>query len=138
MSKITLNTPDHELQGSPPQTVADKFIQWAKNKWTPAAGDPEEVAIQAGVNPADMIRWKRQFAVIAKHVDQPIVRNYLWSVGTKPTAEMALEFVKDKIKQDPAFAKKSIGFRFYTVEIGRFVEVEVDYSTGVIFATEKW
>ena len=138
MPKITLDTPDHELQGSPPETVAQRFTRWARNKWTPAAGDPETMAMQAGVDPANMILWKRQFAVIAKHKDKPIVRNYLWSIGTKPTAEMALEFVKDKIQQDPAFAKGSIGFRFYAVEIGRFVEVEVDFSTGVIFGVEKW
>lgn len=138
MTKITLNTPDHELQGSPPETVAERFTRWARSKWTPAAGDPETFAQQSGVDPADLVKWKRQFAVIAKHKDQPRVRNYLWSIGMKPSAEMALEFVKEKIQQDPKFAKGAIGFRFYAVEVGRFVEVEVDYSTGIIFGVEKW
>ncbi len=135
---IKFDTPDDELQDNPPKTKTEKFLEWARNKWTPASGDPERAAQQAGVDSPDLRTWKRQFAVIAKHKDRPIVRNYLWSVGVKPTAEQALEFVKDKIESDPAFAKKNIGFRFYAVEIGRFVEVHADYSQGIIFASEHW
>lgn len=135
---ITLKTPDNELQGTPKESVADRFINWARNKWTPAAGDPEAMAMQAGVSPADAMLWPQQFAVIAKHKDHPMVRNYLWSIGMKPTAEMALEYVKDKIHNEPGFAKNSIGFRFYPVEIGRYVEVVLDVNTGIIVGVEKW
>lgn len=142
MTPVTLKTPDDELQDSPPETVAQKWIKWGKAKlragWTPAHSTMEEQAALDNIDHVSMVEWKRQFAVIAKHKDQPIVRNYLWSIGMKPSAEEALGFVKDKIAQDPKFAKQSIGFRFYAVEVGRHLEVQVDYSTGVIFGVEKW
>jgi len=52
----------------------------------------------------DATLWKQAWGVIAKHHSKPIVRNYLQTVGVQPSAELALEVIQKRLREDPQFA----------------------------------
>jgi hypothetical protein len=84
----------------------------------------------------DATKWKESYAVIAKQIDGPEVRNYLWSAGFQPTAELALEWIKFRATNDPNFARETLGFAFYAVRVDMRLEIVFDPGMKKVIGVE--
>jgi hypothetical protein len=113
--------------GQPTET--GRFREWWKKIKLRAAIGPD------GPQP-DATKWKEAWAIVAKQVNGPEVRNYLWSGGFQPTAELALEWVKHRAMNDPEFARETVGFAFYAVRVDMRVEIVFDPGIKKVIGVE--
>ena len=117
------------MVGNGRPTETGRFRDWWKKLKIRAATGPE------GLQP-DATKWRESWAVIAKQINGPEVRNYLWSAGVQPSAELALEWIKYQVNNNPKFAREAIGFAFYAVRVDLRVEVVFDPSDHMVKGLE--